>query len=113
MLGVDNKVVAIGQLAIESHAGLHGGHILHSAHELVLCNHNWLSVGGESLECDKEVGLVDCRNLRAEERGEFVALQWGEVGDLGIGLADEVVDNVGVDTHKLCFSSFCSSMPIK
>ena len=48
--GVDNQVVAIGELSVETHAGLHCGHVFHSTHILILCDENRVGIGRKGFE---------------------------------------------------------------
>lgn len=100
MLGVDDEVVAVGQFAIEGHAGLKSRHLFHAPHIFVLSDDYGLVARCHCLERDEKLGFLDFRSLRAEHSRHDVALQRGEVGGLAVVFADKVVDDVRVDADE-------------
>ena len=106
MLGVDNKLIAVGEFAVKIHAGLHGGHFFHSAHVFVLREDNGLVVFAESLELNGECRFFDLTGVVLKELRENGRVDGREAGRLAVILADKVVDDIGVDTYKLGILKF-------
>ena len=106
MLGVYNKLIAVGELAVEIHAGLHGGHFFHSAHVFVLREDDWLVVLAESLKLNGECRFLDLTGVVLEELRENGRVDGRESGGLTVALTYKVVDDIGVYAHKLGILEF-------
>ena len=67
MIGVEHEVERVGHLTIEAHAGLELAHVLHTTHIFVLRDDHRTGLGAESIDLDHELGMVDLRQLCAED----------------------------------------------
>lgn len=84
VLGVDYECVAVGQFAVEIHAGLHGCHFFHAAHVLVLGENNGFAVFTKGFELYHKAGLLDFASAVFEEAREDGALYGCEFGDFSV-----------------------------
>ena len=100
MIGVEYEVVALGHLAVERHAGLHGRHLTHAAHELALGQHDRVGRRAERLESDHKVGLAHLRQPAAEDLLQRLTLIVGEAHRGGVGLEDKAVDRVAIHADE-------------
>ena len=67
VVGVQHQVERVGHLSVEAHAGLELAHVLHAAHVLVLRDDDGAGLGAEAVDLHHELGLVDLRQLGAED----------------------------------------------
>ena len=100
VIGVQCQVVGCGHVAIEVHARLELGHLLHAAHVLALRDDDRLIVGVKRCIGHIEFTLIESRNLRLKQSRGDIFLLIGEFRLLGIFFFDKIVEHIGIDAHK-------------
>ena len=65
----------------------------------------------QCLKRHQELCLVDCRQLRVENRCQYVELKRSEIDLCFVVFGNQVVDNIRVDAHKAAFLNFVFEQP--
>ena len=102
MVAINRNGEVVGHLTIEAThlATTRRSHILHAAHKLVLRDDNRGGISSHSLERDVILYLLVVGQLALKDGAHNLLLLGAQRHRLALGLANEVIHNVGIDTHE-------------